>query len=437
MLHTNLNSPHRRANLFSAIFILLALASCSSIGGKSNLKDDNSPSALLEKERQIYDDAMEAYNRELYSVALRELKDLRERFPKGHYYQEAVMKTADSYYYSGKFPEAISAYEEFTRLYPKNSGVAWSELQIARCHLNQFRDFKRDNEPLAQSAKAFRKFIKNNPNSEHRPLAIRALMKARENKASYEVSVVEFYLRQRQFVSAARRLASLKHNFPKTKALANLEKNIEELPELESSKLKEMLASKPVKAPEEINFSLQGIGVEQSQIDKLHGELLTPETSKTGNLFSRIKNFSRASLGKNSINQPLLDRVECVENGKDEMFIVYLNSTAFSLSSSKNADLEDSVPEQNGDKYILIKRYSNTEKSNITSQKVEGEERTLESKDRSCSLEKSKLLVQQSRTESEHFLDVGVMVPKAAKLNTKFSSKNDPKRIIITVPHSK
>ncbi len=241
---------------FLILLTILSLAACSSktssetdpeaslVKGleENKLETSEQRSALEEK---YYKDATQAFNEELYTIAAKNFGLLRTAFPGSRYYEEAVVKTADALYESGKYEEAITSYQEYVSLYPKGKDIERASLQIARGWHRQFKGISRNQTPLDNAATAYQSFLKKFPNSDFRQEAVEDLGLVANRKSECEVEVIKFYLKKDKLQAAASRYADLKRNFPNSPALQEVDELIGEQYSEHISRIQELAAVSP------------------------------------------------------------------------------------------------------------------------------------------------------------------------------------------------
>ena len=67
-------------------------------------------------EDQLLERAKSAYDSGLYSVARENWTKLREQYPSSYYATLSELKIADTYFFAGDYPAAVTNYEEFLKL---------------------------------------------------------------------------------------------------------------------------------------------------------------------------------------------------------------------------------------------------------------------------------------------------------------------------------
>ena len=178
--------------LFTAVILLMASSSCSSNDGLA--KD------LIEQptkeEEEIISSAVDAYDRGLYSRSREQWTSLRDSYPASYFMPLAQLKIADCYFAAGEFPEAVSSYQEFLRLYPAHEATGYAQSRLAESHLRQYRGIKNDQQPLKDALQAYELVIDKYPSSDFAQSSRMRIADIKKLISEYEISVAEFYEKQ-------------------------------------------------------------------------------------------------------------------------------------------------------------------------------------------------------------------------------------------------
>lgn len=194
-----------------------------------------------EEEKILFLEAMHSYDKELYSIAKKTLQKFISTYPLSSKQPDAVLKIADCDFFAGKYPEAISNYEQFIKRFPNSNQKAWARKQISFSYLNQYKGKNRDQKPLVNAAKSFKQLLVSYPESDYKDETIDILIDLKEKKAAHEVDVVSFYLKQKKLNAAASRLAYLRKNFLGSPSLLKLEEFIKNEKFLYEEELEELV----------------------------------------------------------------------------------------------------------------------------------------------------------------------------------------------------
>ncbi len=199
--------------------VLCFFTACSS---SSTKPDKNIVKAPELPEETILENGISTYDEGLFKVSLKSWSELRDGYPTSYYLPLAEIKIADAQFYSGDYPAALVAYEEFAKLHPGHEAMPYIRYQIGNCSFKQYRDVLHDQAPLQVALKSYERLVEQHPNSEYVVLARRQIDRVKELQAAYEKYVAEFYSRKGAEDAANKRLQRLSTEFPSSKAMSAL-----------------------------------------------------------------------------------------------------------------------------------------------------------------------------------------------------------------------
>lgn len=170
-------------------------------------------------EETILQNGIATYDEGLFKVSLSSWNELRDGYPTSYYSTLAEIKIGDAHFFSGDYPSALVAYEEFAKLHPGHEAMPYIRYQIGNCSFKQYRDVLHDQAPLQTALKSYEQLIEQHPRSEYVVLARRQIDRCKELQAAYEKYVADFYLRKGLDSAADSRIKKLSLDFPGSKAL--------------------------------------------------------------------------------------------------------------------------------------------------------------------------------------------------------------------------
>lgn len=237
-----------KPTIFAAVLIVCAMLFAGGCAKKPSPDDETRPKAGAAKkgkqknqpelpdtkaEEELLQEAVEAYDQGLYTLAKDTFSELRDKYPGSYYSAFAELKTADAQFQISEFPAAVVAYEEFLRLHPQHEAAAYAKYQIGNSQRLQYRGVKHDQAPLRAAIKSYEKLLLENPASRYAPLARRYIKQCRERLAAHEAYVAEFYLKQGQAEASAKRYAVLAGNYRGSEAAVEAETKLGRAEELQ------------------------------------------------------------------------------------------------------------------------------------------------------------------------------------------------------------
>ncbi|HQH26998.1 MAG TPA: outer membrane protein assembly factor BamD [Oligoflexia bacterium] len=164
-------------------------------------------------EQELFEKALDAYDRELYTLAKESFAKLQESYPTSYYTPFAQLKIGDCAFFTDDYTAALAAYQEFLKLYPRHEAAPYAKFHIAESHRLQYRGPKRDQGPLLAAIKSYQLVIKDHPHGQYAAPSRRNIVECREKLAEHEALVAEFYLKQGQREASANRFRELSESY--------------------------------------------------------------------------------------------------------------------------------------------------------------------------------------------------------------------------------
>lgn len=174
-------------------------------------------------EETILHNGIATYDEGLFKVSLSSWNELRDGYPTSYYSTLAEIKIADAHFFSGDYPSALVAYEEFAKLHPGHEAMPYVRYQIGNCSFKQYKDILHDQAPLQTALKSYEQLIEQHSKSEYVVLARRQIDRCKELQAAYEKYVADFYSRKGLDAAANSRINKLSLEFPGSKALEKVQ----------------------------------------------------------------------------------------------------------------------------------------------------------------------------------------------------------------------
>jgi len=210
--------------------VLTLIAALLVVGCHSNNKDLYKGMTA----EQIYAQAEKNVAKEKFSQAAKDFEALEARFPYGEYSDKAQLGLMNAYYKHNDPALALSSADRFIRMNPHHKNVDYAYYLKGLVTFDQNYSFtfrylpldksSRDPSTAQESFDSFKELIDRFPNSQYAPDARKRMIFLRNQLASYELQVVEYYIKRGAYLSAANRANYIVQNFEKTpvipKALA-------------------------------------------------------------------------------------------------------------------------------------------------------------------------------------------------------------------------
>jgi len=178
---------------------------------------------------QIYTQAEENVKKENYSKAVKDFEALEARYPYGEYSDRAQLGLINAYYKHGDSELAISAADRFIHMNPYHSQIDYAYYLKGLVNFDQNYSFVYRYFPLDRSARdpqnaidafdTFKELVERFPNSQYAADARQRMIFLKNQLASYELQVVEYYIKRRAYLSAANRANYIIKHFEGTPAI--------------------------------------------------------------------------------------------------------------------------------------------------------------------------------------------------------------------------
>jgi len=143
-----------------------------------------------------------------YDEAVEILNRIAEHAPGTAIAEKSIMRIGDFHYGRQQYADAVQAYDNFLKLFPKSAKAKDAMLQAARASYASYRGFEFDDTPLIEAQERFRALAETYPDEASRAnvpnilarisdeLAHRALEAARFYQRTHNPKAAEFYCRQ-------------------------------------------------------------------------------------------------------------------------------------------------------------------------------------------------------------------------------------------------
>lgn len=209
-----------RAPAAMLLFLLVAvsgISGCDSYLVKFYFGDTFSKGSSTGVEKsadQLAVDGMQKMQKQDYDDAVKEFRQLKERYPYSKYAMLAELKLGDAHFFNKEYSEAAIAYDEFARLHPRNEVIPYVLYQIGMCHFLTFTTVDRDQEETRLAMEAFQRVLQTFPDSEYAMKAKKQLFECQKRIASHEFHVGRLYYIMGEYYAARERLDAVSRKYP-------------------------------------------------------------------------------------------------------------------------------------------------------------------------------------------------------------------------------
>ncbi len=172
----------------------------------------------LKKAELVFKHAEQLYKSSRYEEALLEFQDIEKEFPYSRFSKISKLKIADVYFDMANYVQAQYQYQYYFDLYPKKVN---SDYALYRVGLSMYKllpkTIDRDLTGTVKILKAWRNLLVRFPNSKFTPEILKNQKQLLKNLGKKELYIADFYLKQKKYISAQKRLHSLFKQFPSFK----------------------------------------------------------------------------------------------------------------------------------------------------------------------------------------------------------------------------
>lgn len=156
---------------------------------------------------------MAEFEKEHYKKALDIFERLRDWYPFSKHAVLAELKIADAYFQMEQYTEAVSSYEMFERLHPKNEAIPRVIYRIGLCHYRRLDTIDRDQTPAKNAIEAFSRLQKQYPDSQYAELAQKHIHHCRKSLAGHHLYVGKFYFQSEHYQAALERFKQVTEKY--------------------------------------------------------------------------------------------------------------------------------------------------------------------------------------------------------------------------------
>lgn len=164
----------------------------------------------ITQDQQLLELGNQYFDKGRYSDAAPYYEEIKNRFPDSPLAIEAELKVADSHFKSNQFESAQVEYESFRSLHPTHAKIPYVYVQLAQCQLEQApNSVQKDQSDTEQALLTLNQLVTRWPNSKEAQDAKPYIEHAQEKLAKKQMYIANYYIGQRKYFPALKRLESL------------------------------------------------------------------------------------------------------------------------------------------------------------------------------------------------------------------------------------
>ncbi len=146
--------------------------------------------------------------------AIETFQTIIDNYPYSDYAVLAELAIADAYFSDKKYEEALSYYRDFTELHPQHEKVPYAIYRSALCHERRSRSANRDQTATRDALTFLDQLLATYPYSEYADEGEDLWRELRAKLADQIARIGEFYMKRKEWESAAERYRALLNEYP-------------------------------------------------------------------------------------------------------------------------------------------------------------------------------------------------------------------------------
>jgi outer membrane protein assembly factor BamD len=208
--------PFIRVTALVLLALMLAMTGCKK--DRDRMDDRNAS--------ELYEDAKQSLENHSWARAIMTYKQLQTRYPFGRFTEQSMLDLSYAYYKAREPENAMSTLDRFIRTYPTHPNIDYAYYLKGLVGYDQnlgflermMPDRVRDRDQSASRAAFmdFNELMRRFPDSRYVPDARQRMVFLRNNLASYEIIVADYYMRRQAYIAAANRARYALENYPGT-----------------------------------------------------------------------------------------------------------------------------------------------------------------------------------------------------------------------------
>jgi outer membrane protein assembly factor BamD len=163
---------------------------------------------------ELIADGMDAYDSGNYHQAIKSFEKLKDWYPFSKYAILAELKIADANYHLQEYADAVSAYEDFENLHPRNEAIPYVIFQIGQCYFEQMDTMDRDQTMARKALKVFQQLVKQFPNTTYGAQGMERIKNCQKSLSGHEFDIGLFYYEHKHYEAALARFRSILETYP-------------------------------------------------------------------------------------------------------------------------------------------------------------------------------------------------------------------------------
>lgn len=181
----------------------LALSACSYFEEQDSLVDDTRPAdAIFTEANALAEDGD-------FKDAAEKFDEVERLYPYSSLAKQAMIRSAESYYYATEYESARLSAQRFLDFYPSDPEAAHAQYIVALSYYDQISDVGRDQGDTIRAQQALREVSERYPNSDYARSAKLKYDLTQDNLAGKEMAIGRYYLGRGHYIAAINRFRTV------------------------------------------------------------------------------------------------------------------------------------------------------------------------------------------------------------------------------------
>ena len=220
-MRTRFSQIVRPALLTVVLGSTLMLAGCDTLSGWfGGGKDDSEPEYVERPIDRIYSDAWKRIDDDDWLGAAKQFDEVERQHPYSVWARRAMLMSAYCYYQANKYPDAISAADNYIALHPGSHEVAYAFYLKAISLYEQIVDIGRDQSNTQAALVALQDVVQRFPDTEYARDATLKIDLTIDHIAGKEMAVGRYYLVRGDYIGAINRFKIVVLQYQRTTQIA-------------------------------------------------------------------------------------------------------------------------------------------------------------------------------------------------------------------------
>jgi outer membrane protein assembly factor BamD len=202
----------------------LGLSGCDTLsnwfGGNEKPSDEKEAKYVERPIDQIYNDAWRKIRDGSWEEAAKQFDEVERQHPYSVWARRAMLMSAYCYYEANKYPDAISAADNYIALHPGSHEVAYAFYLKAISQYEQIVDIQRDQSNTEAALVALEDVVQRFPDTEYARDAKLKIDLTLDHLAGREMGIGRYYMRRGDYIGGINRFRVVVVQFQRTSQIA-------------------------------------------------------------------------------------------------------------------------------------------------------------------------------------------------------------------------